>query len=99
MSKDATNAAEDTTDADLLEAFLNDHPTSANLEQDCPVEGQTLAPAASVDPVPAPPRYPTPPEADSLHAAPEIFIEHFPDGSPGAPLPGPHQGSSIYHLS
>jgi hypothetical protein len=94
-AEDTTDTT-DTTDADLLEALSNDHATTANLEQVRPVEAQTPAPVASVEPVPAPPRSPTPPEADNSHATPEIFIERFPHGDPGSVLPGVHQESSIY---
>lgn len=105
ISEDTANAAEDATDAtdatdaDLLEALSNDHPTTTNLEQDRRVSAQTPAPAAFVEPVPTPPRSTMQPEADRLHAAPEIFVERFPNGDPGAPLPGVPQESSIYHSS
>jgi hypothetical protein len=88
----------DTTDADLLEVLSNDHTTTANLEQGVPAEAHTLAPAASIEPA-RPPRYPTPPETDSARAALDLFVERFPLGNPGAPLPGAHQGSPIYQSS
>ncbi|KAN0141465.1 hypothetical protein V8E53_000710, partial [Lactarius tabidus] len=101
----AGDAAQDTadttdaTDANLLEALSNAHPTAANLEQDVPVEAQTPAPSASIEPAPTPPRSPTQAKADSVHSVPEIFVEHFPLGNPGAPLAGVQQGTSIYHSS
>ncbi|KAN0134256.1 hypothetical protein V8E53_008028 [Lactarius tabidus] len=76
----------DTTDANLLEALSNAHPTTANLEQDVPVKAQTPAPSVSVEPVPTSPRSPTQAEADSVRGVPEIFVEHFPLGNPGMPL-------------
>jgi hypothetical protein len=89
----------DATDADLLEALSNGQPPTANLEQDVPVEAQTFAPSASIEPAPTPPRSPTQPEAESLRSAPKIFVERFPLGNPGARLAGIPQGSSIYHSS
>ena len=90
-----TADATDATDADLLEVLSKDPPSTANLEQDGPAEAQTLG-AASIEPASAPPRYPIQPEPDSARVAPELFIERFSLGNPGAPFPGAHQGSSIY---
>ena len=72
-----TADATDAMDADLLEVFSNNNPTTANLEQyGHPAEAQSFA-AASIDPALTPLIYPTVPETD-------VFVEHFPLGNPGA---------------
>ena len=87
-----TADATDATDADLLEVLSNDNPTTANLEQyGRPAEAQSFA-AASIDPAPTPPIYPTAPETD-------VFVERFPLGNPGTHLPGAQRGTSIYESS
>lgn len=97
---DTTEAADpaDAADADLLEVLTNDLLTATNLEQDHPVESQPLAPQGSISPQLAPAQH-TRTDADNLDARPPLAIEHFPHGSPGAPVPGAPQGSSAYHSS
>jgi len=98
MAEDPVEDATDATDADLLEVLSNGHLTTTNLEQYRPAEAQTSA-AASIDPTPAPPRYPVQPETDSSRTAQDVFVECFSLGNPGAPFPGAHQGASIYESS
>jgi hypothetical protein len=90
----------DATDADLLETLANDHSAPANSEEDHPVEAQSqdpLAPQPDEPWPPAPP--PTQPDADSLAAPPQIVVDRFPHGSPGAQIPEAPQGSSLYQSS
>ena len=97
-AEDAADAT-DATDADLLDVLSKDHPTTANLEQDDPIEAQTLARVASIEPAPTPPRYPIQPEIDSSGAAPEVFAKRFPLGNAGTPLPGVDRQSTMYESS
>ena len=97
----------DAIDRDLLELLANsnsDTATSANPEQVrsvvTPVEVQSPAPAPAPDEpqlaqLPALPRL----DADRSDIPPQLVIEHFPHGSPGVPIPGADQGSSIYQSS
>jgi hypothetical protein len=105
---DATDPADpadatDATDADLLEMLANSHSTSTNPEQDHPVEAwspEPLAPQPDEPPLPAPLlTHPTQPNANGLDAPPQLVVVHFPHGSPGAPIPGERQGSSLYQAS
>jgi hypothetical protein len=86
----------DAMDADLLELLANDHYAATNPEQDRPVE----PPLSPVEPQPSAPlpTHPTQPDADSSDA-PTLVVNRFPDGSPGAPIPGSHQGSTVYNSS
>src|SRR6266702_238344 len=100
-SADADNDTDpaDATDADLLEVLANDH-SATNPEQDHPVEVQSPAPSPIEQQPPTPlPTHSTLPDADSLDAPPQLVVDRFPQGSPGAPIPGEHQGSSVYHTS
>ena len=74
-----------------------------NVEQDQSVEARSPTQLAPIDPDPAPmhasPTYSSPPDADSLGGAPQLFVKRFPLDSPGAPIPSSHQGSTSYHSS
>src|SRR6266702_5088407 len=103
---DPTNAADNTDpddadaiDADLLEQLANNNLTTTNLEQVHRVEVQSLAPPVEPQPQPSSPTSPGQFDADSSDAPPQLVIDHFPHGRPGAPIPGAHQGSSPYHSS
>ena len=94
-----TADATDATDADLLQELSNDDPSlaNANLEQVGQFfSAQASGPAVTMEPAPAPPRFPIQPEVESSQAAPEPIVEHFTLGNPGAPHPGMQQGMSIY---
>ena len=94
-TEDTANAT-DATDADLLQELSNDDPTFTNMEQVGRAEAQASTPAVTMEPAPAPPRFPIQPDAESLQAAPEPFVERFSLGDPGAPHLGMQQGTSIY---
>ena len=72
-----------------------------SLEWDHPIEVQSTALLGPIESEPklAPLTYSTEPEADSSDEASQLFIDHFPHGSPGAPILGACQGSSLYHSS
>jgi hypothetical protein len=72
--------------------------TATNPEQVRPVEPLLPALQGSIVPLLAPTQR-TPPHANNSDARPPIVINHFPHGSPGTPVPGAHQGSSMYHSS
>ena len=91
-----TADATDATDADLLQELSNDDPTFTSMEQVGHAEAQASAPVVTMEPAPAPPRFPIQPDAESLQAAPEPFVERFSLGDPGAPHLGMQQGTSIY---
>ena len=91
-----TADATDATDTDLLQELSNNNPTLANLEQVGRAEAQASAPVVTMEPAPAPPRFPIQPDAANSQAAPEPFVECFSLGNPGAPHPGMQQGTSIY---
>ena len=98
---DDTGDPADATDADVLEALSNIPSTASNLERDHRIEVQTSVPLESIEPEPehTAPTYSTGPKADSSDGASQLFIDRFPHGSPGAPIPGACQGSSLYHSS
>jgi hypothetical protein len=99
---DATDAADpsNTADADLLEELSN-NPTATNLEQDRRNEAQSPAPLDPIDTQPplVQPTPPSQPDADVSNTMPPLVIDRFPLGTPGAPVPGMHQGSSVYRSS
>ena len=64
-----TADATDATDADLLQELSNDDPTFTNMEQVGRAEAQASTPAVTMEPAPAPPRFPIQPDAESLQAA------------------------------
>jgi hypothetical protein len=97
-SVDATDA----TDADLLEEMSNNPLSSANPNQDPPVEAQTasLTPPFTEPQSPAlAPAQSTEPNTNNSDTSPQVFVDHFPHGSPGAAITGAHQGSTIYESS
>ena len=101
---DADNPADpiDATDADLLEEIGNGLPSSTIPQQGQPVEAQTPNPPTPPPIEPQPPNtalvHPTEPDANSLDTTPaRVFVTRFPFGSPGAPITGTQQGSTIYH--
>jgi hypothetical protein len=100
-AQDTVDAA-DAADADLLEEMANDPLSSTNPERDPPNEAQT-APLTPPDIEPQPlvpaPAQPTEPDANSSDASPQVFVDRFPHGSPGAAIAGGHQGSNIYQAS
>ena len=91
----------DSTDADLLEEIGNGQPSPTIPQQGQPVEAQTPnhatpPPIESQPPSPAPIHH-TEPDANSLDTTPaQVFVKRFPFGSPGAPITGAHQGTTIY---
>jgi hypothetical protein len=101
----ATNAANpaetvdpaDIADADLLEALTNGL-VATNLEQDRPIESPPSAQQGSIAPQLAPAQR-TQPHGNNSDARPPLAIDHFPHGSPGAPVPGSPQGASMYQSS
>ena len=106
---DAANVADtdipadpmDSTDASLLEEIGNGQPSPTIPQQGQPVEAQTPnhampPPIKSQPPSPAPIHH-TEPDANSLDTTPaQVFVKRFPFGSPGAPITGAHQGTTIY---
>ena len=96
-----TEAADpaDAANADLLEALANDgDPTDTNLEQDRAILSQSPVPQGSFIPQPAPTQQ-SQPDANNSNASPPLVVNHFPHGSPGAPVPGAPQGTSSYQTS
>ncbi len=103
---DPTNAADNTDpanadaiDANLLEQLANNNLTTTNPEQVHHVEVQSLAPPVGPQLQPSSPTSPGQFDANSSDAPPQLVIDHFPHGRPGAPIPGARQGSSPYHSS
>lgn len=94
--EDATDPA-DTLDANLLETLVQDFNCRAavNPEQALSDQPQSVGPQPS-GAVP-------PPCIHLEHGNPggpsQSIIESFPHGSPGAPIPGVHQGSHAYQSS
>jgi hypothetical protein len=98
---DSVDAA-DAADADLLEEMSNNPLSSANPNQDPPVEAQTasLTPPFTEPQSPAlAPAQSTEPNTNNSDTSPQVFVDHFPHGSPGAAITGAHQGSTIYKSS
>jgi hypothetical protein len=83
----------DTIDADLLEILVNNRHTATNTEQDHPVEAQLAEPLVP-PPIELRPPALTQPDADRSDT-PSV-VDHFPQGSPGVPIPEAPQGSSVY---
>ena len=88
--KDGSNNAPDNVnvmDVEAFESLLQDDGTTAtNLNWCGPTEdiweGPEL-PSVSID-------------VGNFKAALTVVVEHFPSGSPGAPIPGIPQGQSLY---
>lgn len=94
-TKTADTDDADTTDADLLELLVNNYNITTNTEQDRPVEAQSAVPPATppVDSEPVSPVHPSQPDGGNSDTNTPLVVDHFPHGSPGAPIPGARQGS------
>lgn len=88
--EDGSNNAPDNVDvmdADAFESLLQgDGSTATNLDWRGPTEDIREGPeppSVSID-------------VGNFEAASTVVVEHFPSGSPGAPIPGAPQGQSLY---
>jgi hypothetical protein len=96
----------DTIDADLLELLANGSSANTNPEQDPSRSVEVQSPAPSQKPAepqslaPPPPTLSTrtQPNADASDP-PQLVVDRFPHGTPGAPIPEMDQGSSAYQSS
>jgi hypothetical protein len=89
-------------DADLFETLVQDFNCGANSEFEqgrcaSPDQLQSAGPQPS-DPVPPPPVHPEHGNSVSDGAS-QLTIDHFPHGSPGAPIAGADQGPHVYQSS
>ena len=85
----------DATDASVFE-ILTQNQTSRFLDPDSTAPDPEQIPSAESESPPDDP--PNPLEPSSADAHPQVVVEHFPCGSPGAPI-NSMQGSSIYESS
>jgi hypothetical protein len=81
-------------DADLLKTLVQDFNCGANPEQ-----GQCTSPDQPLDPVLPPPIRLDRGHSESGPSEPQLIIDHFPQGSPGTPIPGVDQGPHAYKSS
>lgn len=92
----------DSADADILETLLQEFNPDANAEQDhsaappSPDQMQSAGPQPSNLEPPPPVLGPSSSDEPSVCA---VIVDRFPLGSPGAPIPGAHQGSHVYQRS
>ncbi|KAF8261591.1 hypothetical protein EI94DRAFT_1605749 [Lactarius quietus] len=107
-SPDTLHAADaidpaDAKDADIFEEIANNPLSHTNPEPCPPAEAQTprslAPPLLDAQPPALPPLQPTEADTDSLDTTPQVIVDRFPHGSPGAPITGAAQGTSIYQSS
>lgn len=93
---DSDSTADDADDADATDAnvfeIITQTRTSILPHSDSIAPNPEQVPSAESDP---PPNPPNPLEPDSPDAHPQVVVEHFPHGNPGAPINGT-PGCSIY---
>ena len=98
-SEDTADVLAATVDADIFETLVQDFncSTAPGQERSIPLGQPHVTGSPPSDPVPLPPA--------SVHikhcnsetlASLTLIVDHFPHGSPGAPIPGAHQGLHIY---
>jgi hypothetical protein len=95
---------EDTTDgvnsadADILKTLLQDPNYCANPEQGHSTSPPSPAAGPQVSNVELPPPVLRRNSSDEPSVC-VVIVDRFPLGSPGAPIPGAHQGSHVYQCS